>query len=128
MRAMLLLLVVLLPAPTLAARGDPLICDPPPSTSPDCAEGQLKLRYFDPLVFSDEQPDITTMDFCATSTTSPSWVRVCEADKKAARVQMLCKEDADHAVTCEASPRSANDLIYLWEAKDRFITTDAQTD
>ncbi len=68
------------------------------------------------------------MDMCASSSTSASFVRVCESDKVAPRTQLICKEGEDHAVTCEASPRALNALIYLWEAKDRVIAADALTD
>ncbi len=134
MRKLLTLSLYLFALPVLAARGDPLICDPPPSTSPvePCAAGSSEMFYFSPAVFS-ATPRQVRFDLCVDGLAGQgsgvggySWIEICEANTEAPRAQMMCVESDDHTITCEASPRNP-DAAYLWEADERVILTDKKT-
>ena len=127
------LLLLVVPGAALAARGDPLICDPPPDTTLPCPPGASEAHYIVSKKF-EHVPQIDLEDLCTTSHTvldgnrgEPSWTRICEAIDEAPRVQLLCREQPDHSISCDASPRD-DGFIYLWESKHRVIAADAETD
>lgn len=132
MRLLLTAVLLTLPLPLLAGRGTPPVCDPPPSTVTMCDSGKASTAYLNPQVFG-AVADEGYKDLCERTQEeggiTEEWLLVCESPDQSAVAHMVCVEDKDHAVSCQAGPLAdkADGLLYLWTADGDVLIADELT-
>jgi hypothetical protein len=132
MRRILALLLLSMSLPSLAARGDVEICDPPPpSSGQECPTDTFEVHYVRPNVFASNP---YTNDLCtrhqpdAQSTANSSWVMICEPAAEPPHPQVLCHESRDdHSVNCSAGTVSGG-FVYAWAADGGIVIADDLTE